>query len=95
MHVGGVYLFSLPDGADEQEYLHDLLANLRRPDEYRRPFGHRLKTSALGAALPSYWVADDKLDTIAAALDLTTSPFEHTGIQSVARRVISRAYGEL
>ncbi len=40
-------------------------------------------------------VADDKLDTIAAALDLTTSPFEHTGIQSVARRVISRAYGEL
>jgi hypothetical protein len=40
-------------------------------------------------------VADDKLDWVAAALDLTTSPFEHTGIQSVARRVISRAYGEL
>lgn len=40
-------------------------------------------------------VADDKLDYVAAALDLTTSPFEHTGIQSVARRVISRAYGEL
>jgi hypothetical protein len=40
-------------------------------------------------------VADDKLDTIAAALDLTISPFEHTGIQSVARRVVSRAYGEI
>lgn len=40
-------------------------------------------------------VADDKLDYVAAALDLTTSPFEHTGIQTVARRVIARAYGEL
>ena len=40
-------------------------------------------------------VADDKLDFVAAALDLTTSPFEHTGIQSVARRVVSRAYGEI
>ena len=40
-------------------------------------------------------VADDKLDYVAAALDLTISPFEHTGIQSVARRVISRAYGEI
>lgn len=40
-------------------------------------------------------VADDKLDYVAAALDLTTSPFEHTGIQSVARRVVSRAYGEI
>lgn len=40
-------------------------------------------------------VADDKLDYVAAALDLTISPFEHTGIQSVARRVIARAYGEL
>lgn len=40
-------------------------------------------------------VADDRLDYVAAALDLTTSPFEHTGIQSVARRVVSRAYGEL
>jgi hypothetical protein len=40
-------------------------------------------------------VADDKLDIVAAALDLATSTFEHTGIQTVARRVVSRAYGEL
>lgn len=40
-------------------------------------------------------VADDKLDYVAAAIDLTTSYFEHTGIQSVARRLISRAYGEI
>lgn len=39
--------------------------------------------------------SDDKLDVVAATLDVTTSYFEHTGIQSVARRVISRAYSEI
>lgn len=39
--------------------------------------------------------ADDKLDYAAAAIDLVSNHFEHTGIQSVARRVISRAYGEI
>lgn len=39
--------------------------------------------------------ADDKLDYVAAAVDLVSNHFEHTGIQSVARRVISRAYGEI
>jgi hypothetical protein len=40
-------------------------------------------------------VADDKLDMVAAALDMSTNYFEHTGIQTVARRVVTRAYGEL
>lgn len=40
-------------------------------------------------------VADDKLDYVAAGLDLATNYFEHTGIQTVARRVIARAYGEI
>ncbi len=40
-------------------------------------------------------IADDKLDYLAAALDMTTNYFEHTGVQSVARRIISRAYGEI
>ena len=40
-------------------------------------------------------IADDKLDVVAAALDLGTNTFEHTGIQTVARRVVSRAYGEI
>ena len=40
-------------------------------------------------------VADDRLDYLAAALDMTTGYFEHTGAQSVARRIISRAYGEI
>jgi hypothetical protein len=40
-------------------------------------------------------IADDKLDYVAAGIDLATNYFEHTGIQTVARRVISRAYGEI
>jgi len=40
-------------------------------------------------------VADDKLDMVAAALDVATNTFEHTGIQTVARRIVSRAYGEI
>ncbi len=40
-------------------------------------------------------IADDKLDVVAAALDATTNTFEHTGVQTVARRVVSRAYGEI
>ncbi len=40
-------------------------------------------------------VGDNKLDYVAAALDLGTSVFEHTGIQTVTRRLISRAYGEI
>jgi hypothetical protein len=40
-------------------------------------------------------VNDNRLDYVAAVLDMATNYFEHTGIQSVARRIISRAYGEL
>ncbi len=40
-------------------------------------------------------IADDKLDMLAAALDMSTNVFEHTGIQTVARRIVSRAYGEI
>lgn len=40
-------------------------------------------------------VADDKLDLLAASLDMSTNVFEHTGVQTVARRIVSRAYGEI
>lgn len=40
-------------------------------------------------------VGENKLDYVAAALDLGTSYFEHTGIQTVTRRLVSRAYGEI
>ncbi len=40
-------------------------------------------------------IADDKLDYVAAFLDGSTNYFEHTGIQTVARKVINRAYQEM
>ncbi len=40
-------------------------------------------------------VTDTRLDYIAAAIDVGTNYFEHTGTQSIARQAISRAYGEV
>jgi hypothetical protein len=39
-------------------------------------------------------VGDDKLDYLAAFLDASTNVVEHTGIQSVARHTIRRAYNQ-
>lgn len=39
-------------------------------------------------------IADDKLDYVAAFLDGTTNFFEHTGIQTVARKLINQAHQE-
>ncbi len=38
---------------------------------------------------------DGKLDYAAAFLDMTTDYFEHTGIQSIARSLITRAMSEV
>ncbi|MFB2893496.1 hypothetical protein ACE1CI_11335 [Aerosakkonemataceae cyanobacterium BLCC-F50] len=40
-------------------------------------------------------VADDKLDYLAAFLDVSTNYYEHTGIQTLAHRLIERASGEI
>lgn len=40
-------------------------------------------------------VGDKGLDYVAAALDMGTNYYEHTGTQTVARAVIDRAYGEV
>jgi hypothetical protein len=40
-------------------------------------------------------VADDKLDYLAAFLDVSTNYYEHTGIQTLARRLVERAAGEI
>lgn len=39
--------------------------------------------------------SDDKLDYLAAFLDLTTNYYEHTGTQSIARSLIERAINEI
>ncbi|MCY7385233.1 MAG: hypothetical protein LH628_22170 [Microcoleus sp. CAN_BIN18] len=40
-------------------------------------------------------IADNKLDYVAAFLDMSTNYYEHTGIQTVARRLVDRAYAEI
>jgi hypothetical protein len=40
-------------------------------------------------------IADDKLDYLAAFLDMSTNYFEHTGTQTLARRLIERAVAEI
>ncbi|MFK7976225.1 MAG: wax ester/triacylglycerol synthase family O-acyltransferase [Halioglobus sp.] len=62
MHVAGVSLYTLPEGANEQEFLHELAANLRDADQLVPPFGDRLKTGKLGLAGSAYWEPDSELD---------------------------------
>lgn len=40
-------------------------------------------------------IADDKLDYVAAFLDMTTNYYTHTGVQTLARRLVERAYAEI
>ena len=62
MHVGGVNLFTLPRGADEQTFLHHLADKLRSSKDLQSPFGERLKTGPLGLLGPAYWEQDKSLD---------------------------------
>ena len=40
-------------------------------------------------------IADDKLDYFGAFLDISTNYYEHTGIQTLARRLVERAVAEI
>lgn len=51
--------------------------------------------SLLDKIRPYVDVADDNLDYVAAALDIGTNYYEHTGTQTIARQLIDRAYGEI
>nr|WHV03939.1 putative wax ester synthase/acyl-CoA:diacylglycerol acyltransferase [uncultured bacterium] len=62
MHVGGIHLFTLPDGVDEQEFLHGLAASLRADEMLQSPFGDRLKMGRLGLAGPVLWEREQSLD---------------------------------
>jgi diacylglycerol O-acyltransferase len=62
MHVGGISLYTLPEGANEQEFLHGLADNLRDLDKFLPPFGDRLKIGRMGLAGPAYWEPDPALD---------------------------------
>ena len=62
MHVGGLSLYTLPDGADERQFLHDLADNLRDARELLPPFGQHLKTGRLGLLGNACWEPDADLD---------------------------------
>lgn len=62
MHVGGLNLYTLPDGADEREFLHQLAHNLRDADALLPPFGDRLLLGRLGLAGNAYWEPDPAMD---------------------------------
>ena len=62
MHVGGVSLYTLPEGADEHEFMHSLARNVRDADALLPPFGERLLLGRLGLAGNAYWEADPAMD---------------------------------
>jgi diacylglycerol O-acyltransferase len=62
MHVGGFNLFTLPEGADEQAFLHGLADGMRTADKLQSPFGEKLKVGSLGMLGPLYWEEDTSLD---------------------------------
>ncbi len=62
MHVGGVALYTLPDGANEQEFLHGLAGNMRTADALLPPFGDRLHTGRLGVVGNAWWEPDPVMD---------------------------------
>ncbi|MEN0064209.1 MAG: hypothetical protein AAGA48_18810 [Myxococcota bacterium] len=55
-----------------------------------------LDQNSIGTALQDILdVGEGSFDVMAAAIDVGTNYFEHTGTQSVARQVVRRAYGEV
>lgn len=86
----------LPGGIDEQKQLVEGTLDSARGGVEQFVADHGLSQESLLDRIREHIeVTDNRLDYVAAVLDMATNYFEHTGIQSVARRVISRAYGEL
>ncbi|MDH3992895.1 MAG: wax ester/triacylglycerol synthase family O-acyltransferase, partial [Gammaproteobacteria bacterium] len=55
MHVGGVALYTLPDGADAQTFLQEIAGIMRDTDALQPPFGDRLKMGPLGLLGNVHW----------------------------------------
>lgn len=58
MHVGGVNLFSFPDGVNKEAFLADMIERLRTTAEFRRPFGDYVVTGKTGL----FWETDEHID---------------------------------
>lgn len=58
--------------------------------------GHGLNPQSVIQHLQGFIdIADDKLDYVGAFLDMSTNYYYHTGVQTVAKRLIDRAYAEI
>jgi diacylglycerol O-acyltransferase len=62
MHVGGLHLFTLPDGVDQPEFLQEILDILSTDEPYRRPFKDYVTTGRAGRFGPLYWEEDRHFD---------------------------------
>jgi diacylglycerol O-acyltransferase len=62
MHVGGLNLYTMPDGVNETEYLHDIAKKMRHQGALRFPFGDILKMGPLGVYGNIYLERDSAID---------------------------------
>ena len=57
---------------------------------------HQMSTDKVLSGLNRFVeLSDSKLDYVAAFLDMTTNYYEHTGTQTIARRLVERAVNEI
>lgn len=61
-HIGVLFLYTYPEGVDEQAFIQEFADSLRNVDEFLSPFGDRVKTGRLGMAGPVYWEPDLSID---------------------------------
>lgn len=92
MHVGTFNLFTLPKGANEQEFLHGLADGMRTAGALQSPFGEKLLIGWRGMLGPLYWEEDTALD-----LDyhIRHSALPKPGRFREAFALISRLHGTL
>jgi len=62
MHVGGVNLYTLPKGINEQEFIEHLSVESLTADDFREPFGEYVTTGRAGPLGPMYWEKDEHFD---------------------------------
>lgn len=89
---------SLVPGGQAKEQLGLIQKSLGSVGDWMSDFTARnglTQDKVLGGLKGFLEVSDDRLDYVAAFLDLTTNYYEHTGTQTVARSLIQRAVNEI